>query len=176
MQPTNTTERRKAFINFLLLFLVCILIIVTTVFFSIQVPFKQNEQLRTDMSMVVKEREFSNHFMNETSNISAMLDTINTKAQKPELLDGIISESIRKLNIMVDGDSVYNKPLYKNIVLTLADLSAAKKQLREQTGKDANAGELKKQNDDLSRRLDEAQNTILSLRQEIIVLQQQRGN
>jgi hypothetical protein len=176
MQPINKPERRKTFLNFLLLFAVCIIIIITTVFFSIQVPFKQNDQLRRDMSLVEKDREFSNKFMNEMSGISAMLDTINTKATKPELLDGQVSENIKKLNAMIDTDSIYNKPLYKNMVLSLADLSAAKKQLRELTGKDANIGELQKQKDDLSQQFEAAKNEILNLKQQIFMLQQQRPN
>lgn len=176
MQPVNKKERRSAFINFLLLFLVCVAIIITTVFFSIQVPFKQNDQLRKDMTLVEKERDFSNNFMSEMAGISAMLDTINTKAQKPELLDGVVSENIKKLNVMVDGDSVYNKPMYKNVVLTLADLSAAKKQLRDLAGKDVNAGELQKQKEDVARQLEAAQNEILNLKQQIFMLQQQRSN
>ncbi len=92
------------------------------------------------------------------------------------MLDGIVSENIKKLNVMVDADSVYNKAMYKNVVLTLADLSAAKKQLRELAGKDVNAGELQKQKEDVGRQLEAAQNEILNLKQQIFMLQQQRSN
>ncbi|MBK8520993.1 MAG: hypothetical protein IPL54_08955 [Chitinophagaceae bacterium] len=45
MEPTNKSERRKALLNFMLLFLACTGIIVTTVFTSTKVPFSQNNVL-----------------------------------------------------------------------------------------------------------------------------------
>lgn len=173
MQPINTDERRNTFLRFLLLFLVSVVIITTTVFFSIQVPFKQNDQLRKDMTLVEKEHEFSNKFINEMAGINAMLDTINTKASRPDLLDGAITENIKRLNIMVDADSIYNKALYKNVVITLSDLSAAKKQLRELAGKDANVGELQRQKEELSRQYQTAQTEIMYLKNQL--LQQHRN-
>ena len=42
-----------------LVFLLCITIITTTIFFSIQVPFKQNDRLLREMRSFTKEKEFS---------------------------------------------------------------------------------------------------------------------
>jgi len=160
MQPINKNERRKAFWNFLVLFIISILIITTTVFFSIQVPFKQNEQLLNEKNAAEKEREFSTKFMNGTAAISAMLDTINTKASRPEFLEGEIQRSINDLNAMVDTDSGYNKTFYKNILVTLDDLKRSKKQLRDLIAKDLNVGDCQKTNEELNKTLDDARKTI----------------
>ena len=171
MQPTNQKERRKAFTSFLLLFVICVIIITTTVFFSSQVPFKQNEQLRKDISLVEKDREFSEKFSNEVLDVTGMLDTINTKASKPDLLDALITDNIKKLNVMVESDSIDHKALYKNIVLTLADLSLAKKQLRESSGKSDDASEIQKKLDDKTKELEDMKNENFKLQQQILLLQ-----
>jgi hypothetical protein len=172
MQPLNKSDRKKAFTNFLPLFLLCIIIITTTIFFSLQVPFKQNERLLKEMRSYVKEREFSTDFMTQMSDIAGMLDTINTKALKPDLLDGRITESIKKLNLKIDADSASDKTLYRSVVFVLSDIQTAKKQLREITGKDLNADELRKQIEGLNNTLDAAKIENLNLKQQIFMLQQ----
>lgn len=174
MQPLNKNERRKAFWNFLLLFLVSITLITTTIFFSINVPFKQNDRLLKEMRSYVKEREFSTEFMTQMSEVAGMLDTINTKATKPDLLDGRITESIKKLNFKIDIDSATDKTLYRSVVFVLSDIQTAKKQLREITGKDLNADDLRKQIEGLNSTLDAAKIENLNLKQQIFMLQQSK--
>ena len=171
MQPINKSERKKAFWHFLLLFVICIVIITTTIFFSIQVPFKQNNQLLRDKTISEREQDFSTRFMNQMSGITTMLDTINTKATRPDLVDYQINENIKKLSAMVAADSVYNQGLYVEIVRTLSDLSSAKKELREQLKKDFSATQLQSEKDILSRELEAVKNDNAQLR---ILLQQQR--
>lgn len=174
MQPLNKADRKKTFTNFFLLFLLCIVIITTTIFFSLQVPFKQNDRLLKEMRSYVKEREFSTDFMTQMSEIAGMLDTINTKALKPDLLDGRITESIKKLNLKIDADSASDKTLYRSVVFVLSDIQTAKKQLRDITGKDLNADELRKQIDGLNNTLDAAKIENLNLKQQIFMLQQSK--
>lgn len=174
MEPLNKTTRKKAFTNFLVLFLLCILIITTTIFFSFQAPIKQNEQLLKDSRSYTKDKEFSSAFMSEMSNIAGMLDSINTKATKPELLDGNITESIKKLNAKIDEESTTDKAFYSSMVFLLSDIQSAKKQLRENTGKDMNAGELRQQLESLKSTLDAAKIENLNLKQQVFLLQQQK--
>jgi hypothetical protein len=174
MEPLNKADRKKTFTNFFLLFLLCVAIITTTIFFSLQVPFKQNDRLLKEMRSYVKEREFSTDFMTQMSEIAGMLDTINTKALKPDLLDGRITESIKKLNLKIDADSASDKTLYRSVVFVLSDIQTAKKQLREITGKDLNADELRKQVESLNNTLDAAKIENLNLKQQIFMLQQNK--
>jgi hypothetical protein len=167
MQSINKSERRNAFWKFLMLFLVSIILITTTIFFSINVPFKQNDQLRREMSVVEKEQLFSEKFTNEMLEITAMLDSINTKAANPELLESVITEKINKLNIMVEIDSIRSKKLYRNIVLTLSDLKVAKNQLRQNTGSVQSNSDLQNQKDDLERKLEAKENLIVTLQAQL---------
>ena len=175
MQPINKDDRRKAFINFLLLFILSTGIIIAIVFFSIQVPFKQNDQLSKQVSSFQQERDFSQNFFIQVSATNSMLDSINTKSLRPDLLDGDITESIKKLNTLVNTDSVGNKNIYANVVQLLADLQSSKKQLRERAGKDDNINELKKTIDDLSSRLNQSLYRESNLTQQVINLSQRNN-
>ncbi|MEO6252683.1 MAG: type VI secretion system TssO [Ferruginibacter sp.] len=174
MQPKNKIIRKKTFTNFLLLFLLCIAIITTTIFFSFQAPLKQNNQLIKDMRTYTKDKEFSSAFMSDMSNIAGMLDTINTKATKPDLLDGTITESIKKLNAKIDQESTSDKAFYSSMVFLLSDIQSAKKQLRENTGKDVNADQLKQELESLKSTLDATKIENLNLKQQVFLLQQQK--
>lgn len=174
MQPLNKTIRKKTFSNFLLLFLVCIAIIITTIFFSFQAPLKQNDLLLKESRSYVKDREFSRSFMAEMSNVAGMLDTINTKATKPDLLDGIITEGIKRLNAKIETEAASDKDFYNNMVFLLSDIQSAKKQLRENTGKDQNADALLQQIETLKSSLDAAKIENLNLKQQVFLLQQRQ--
>ena len=112
--------------------------------------------------------------MSEMSNIAGMLDTINTKAGKPELLDGNITEGIKKLNAKIAEESVNDKEFYNSMVFLLSDIQSAKKQLRDNTGKDLNADGLRQELASLRSSLDAAKIENLNLKQQVFLLQQQK--
>lgn len=166
MQPVNKAERTKAFFNFLWLFILSIGIILTMVFFSVQVPTRQNEELLKQKHKAVKERKFADDFFTEMFGIAAMMDTINTSS-KAELLDGDITTRINMLNARAKGDSAYDKGVFQNLVQNLYTLQNTQRQLRELSAKDQNVKDLQKENNDLTAQL-EAQrekynNLILSM-------------
>lgn len=168
MEPINKDQRSKAFLTFFLLFVLFTGIIVALIFFSIQVPFKQNNLLSAQMTDVQKEKEFSQNFFLSMSNINGMLDTINTKSDRPELLDGNITEAIKDLNSKANSDSTGNKNIYANVVQILADLQSTKKQLRANSGNNDNVEELKRTINDLSTKLNQSLYREASLTQQII--------
>jgi Na+/phosphate symporter len=139
MPPTNVQARRKAFVNFLILFIISAGIIITTFFFSIRVPFRQNAQLRQQVNANEKEKDFSKKFTNRMFSITAMLDSFSNKVINPEILSNTITGRINELSAMVESDSVYNKDLYRNIVLSLSNLRDTKKQVRDIIGTGTNA-------------------------------------
>src|SRR5438067_10648036 len=77
MKPINRAERKKAFWNFLLFFLITVAVIVAAVLFSVQVPFKENDRLRKEADVAYNEKVFLQGFeirMQETMNL---LDSVN---------------------------------------------------------------------------------------------------
>ena len=151
MQPKNKSERAKAFINFLLLFILSMAIILITVFFSYDVPVKQANELRRQMHNVERDRAFSADFYIKMSEIVGMLDSINT-SKDAAYLDTQIKEGIQNLQIKVDADSVQDKILYQVVVKNIFDLQKAKEDLRKLTKTDEDVKEQKQMYDDLSKR------------------------
>lgn len=145
MQPKNQAERRKAFLNFLFVFIICIAVIITTVFFSIQVPFKRNDQLEKQMNGVEKEKDFSKRFTTQMIGISRLLDSINlTSPPETDRMDQKIKDGISELDHMTN-DSINNKELYLNVTHNLLDVQNYLKLLREKTSKDVDVDRYKKE-------------------------------
>lgn len=167
MQPVNKKERSKAFWKFFFLFLLCIVLIGATLFMSILVPFKQNDQMRSQISEYQKDRQFADEFTNKMSTIAQKLDSINFNPTKADLMDSEISGRIDDLYSRVERDSLPNKPFYRNVVLLLRDLRLAKQQIRETSGKDASAGEMRMQISQLEKELEDKKSKILDLETKI---------
>ena len=139
MYPKNIPERRKAFINFLIFLLISVAIIVTTVFMSTQMPFKQGRQLQAQVDEADRDRAFSQRFSSQMFVVTSALDSLD-KITTPEAMDPQITGSIAKLTQMIETDSVQNKGLYSQIALMLASLHTAKieKRLAIRTGTSSN--------------------------------------
>jgi hypothetical protein len=166
MEPLNQPERRKAFTNFLIFFIVTVLIIVAAVFFSIQVPFRQNDQLRDQMNVVEKERDFSETFANKMGETINLLDSINKKeVQSPELVDNKIQLNITAMNEMIEKEPITQKTIYRYMVNTFDELRRAKKDLRDVSGKDVNLTNLQKENAELRNNYQQALDRYAQLQQ-----------
>ena len=150
MQPKNKSQRTKAFINFIVLFVVCITIILTTVFFSIQVPVRQANDLSSKMYQVDKERASSNNFFFKLSEIIEMLDSVNN-ANNPELLDVQITQKINDLLTKVNSDSslLNNKLIYTKIAVSMINLQNTKASVRKATKKETDVNVLQANYDKL---------------------------
>jgi hypothetical protein len=152
MEPINTTERRKAFSNFLIFFLITMALVIAAIMFSIQVPFKKNEQLLKQMDAVDKERMFAQKFEINTNDLMRLFDSLNKKDVNVTLVDGKIEEKIKQMSAMIDTDSSFTDPsssttkdLYSNVVSNFLAYHAAKRELRDATNKDQNVSEFKQE-------------------------------
>jgi len=171
MEPTNKNERRKAFWNFFLLFLVCIILVGATVFSSTRVPFRQNEQLRKEIAEVETERNFSGTFFTQMTELGNMLDSITSKEKTvADQMDVDITQNIKNLDASVNNYNGYNKAFYKNVVLILRDLHESKKQLRNLGREDLDKGALQTKNLELLEKVAKQTTDIIDLTRQIDTL------
>ncbi len=174
MEALNQPERRKALTSFLIFFIITVALIVAAVLFSVDVPFKQNVQLREQMSIVEKERDFAEKFVVKMGETINLLDSINkNEIQSPEILDNRIKGNVGVMSEMIENDSISQKTLYKFIVNTFAELRLAKKDLRDVSGKDANLTDLQKENAELRNSYQQALDRYAQL-QQILTMQQRQ--
>jgi len=168
MKPINTAERKKAFSTFLIFYIVTTLVILIAVYFGVQVPFAQNDKLKDQIAKFEKEKQFAENFSNGLADTKKLLDSVNRAGVQPELVDGRISDNLKKLNAMIDNDSASQKKFYQDLVQNFADLQVAKKQLRDASGKDANLSQYLQQIEMLKSDLNQSRAEANALRLQIM--------
>ncbi len=151
MKPLNQAERRKAFFNFLIFFLITTGIILVTAYYSIQVPFKDNQRLRNEKEVIDYENAFGDKFQKKLSSVVLMLDNVNKEEFKDQVQfnDGNIGDAISDMSKMIETDTISNKAFYRSILAGLSSSRLAKKELRELKSRTADASEWKDKYDRL---------------------------
>ena len=137
MKPKNSPERRKAFIRFVIFYIISTALIITAVFFGLQVPFKENKQLQSQLETVYKERDFDRKFFELMSETRKMLDTVNSAGTKTEFVEGRIDRKIQEMDAILNKDSISGKKIYSELVLIFNEAKNDKKLIRLASDKDA---------------------------------------
>lgn len=131
MKPKNSKERRNSFLKFLALFVVTVGFIVTTIFFTFQIPKKENSILKEDIKAVNKERVFQEEFEQGMVDIKSMIDSLDVPGQNISYQNSLISDKLVDLQGKIPTkDSRINYNLYKGIVTSLVDLQESKTKLK----------------------------------------------
>lgn len=139
MRPINEAERKRAFLNFLLLFVVTVAVILIAVFFSVQVPFKENDRLRKEKDLADNEKAALYLFeakMQETMNL---LDSINM-SNNAYRYSNYVEENIRKMSAMI-SDSSDVKSICTKVTDNLKSLQTAYDQIKKSTNSSAELAE-----------------------------------
>lgn len=170
MKPINVTERSSSFLYFLILFITTAALVVVTVFFGMQVPFKQNDKLQQQLAIYQGERNFADNFSAKMTDTKILLDSINRAGTQADLVNGQISANLVDLNAMIDKDTSGTKKIYQDIVHNLLDLQTAKAQLRDAGNKDAAVGQYLQQIEDLRSQLNSKTSEADALRLQLISL------
>lgn len=162
MQPTNSSERRKASLNFIVLFLICTGIIVTTVFYSTRIPLKQNEQLVAYKNTVTKRDELKSDFTDRLITISAMIDSLGNK-NPTEIIQysALIEKEITGLAGILPDNAGDDTKLYSNVMKNLTNYYDAKKTVKKGIEINSMEKEYKTQIDQLEAKSREMYNQLL---------------
>lgn len=171
MQPLNAAERKKAFLSFLLFFVLTTALIVATVVAGFQVPTRQIGRLQQQVAAYDRQKLFTESFAEKMEDTKTLLDSVNRPGVQAALVDGRISDNLKTMNSMVDADTAAVKKLYQDIVHNLADLQDAKKQLRAAAAQDANLSQNLQQIEMLKSDLNQARNEATALRLQLMSLQ-----
>jgi cell shape-determining protein MreC len=115
-------------------------IIITTLLFSFQVPFKENEMLRQKMAQVENEKVVLRSFEIKLHETMDLLDSVNLSGYAYRV-DNLISRNIMDMTQMSSDSSVSVKSMLNIIIDNLKNLQVAKEQIRSEN---ASAAELEK--------------------------------
>jgi len=131
MKPLNSAERTNAFLRFLLLFLITVALIVTVIFFSVEVPRKENEQLRKKMLTFQTEKESSEAFVKDMQGTQVAMKNYMNKDELTVATQVRVQNWIEKLRNRVRQMPNGENSIYELIVENLSELNDAKKKLKD---------------------------------------------
>ncbi|HTN36483.1 MAG TPA: type VI secretion system TssO [Arachidicoccus sp.] len=165
MKPLNASDRKNALWSFILYYAISIALVVTVVFFGMQVPFRQNDLLKTHITQFQKQRQFMETFSSKMIDAQNLLDSVNRPGVASDLIDGQIADVLTKMNSMIVSDTTIPKAIYTGIVGNFSNLKDAKGQLRNAGNNDAIINTLRQQLSDYQNKLAQANLTIATLSQ-----------
>ncbi len=129
MLPINRRERKKAFMSFLLFFVITLGVIVTSIFFSFQVPLKENDKLRKEINANEEDKVFMQGFEIKMQETASFLDSVNQSAN-PYRLENQILNNMKDMTAQADEAPPFVKGICNLIIDNLSNLRMAKEQLR----------------------------------------------
>lgn len=131
MQPLNRIERNNSFLGFLLLFLITIAVIIAVIFNSIEVPFKESEQLRRKITDMQTEKELSDSFNVAMKEAINELATFDGKGNSPaEAINRKVQLRIIKMQHLVENIPDADNSIYSSVIQNISDLNEAKTKLK----------------------------------------------
>lgn len=154
MTPLNHAERKKAFLNFLIFFTITVTIIITVVFFSIQVPFDDNKRLRDQIAEFQEQRETSRTFQLEVTETSNLLKTLDSKDVQHAAVDAQIEARLTTLNNLIRSVPDSQNIKYLSVLIeNLTALKNAKMDLSNLKGNEMDEARLKLEISDLKKQI-----------------------
>jgi len=114
----NRPERNQAFWKFLFFFLLSTALIVGAVYFPVQIPTKNNEMLREQVSRYKAQASAQDKVVKEMKSIKGLFDSLNNPSlsvTSQTFYSSQINKKIIDLNILQDKDSSMYSQLNKNV-------------------------------------------------------------
>lgn len=122
-------ESIYAFLVFTPLFILTVALIIISIFFNYQLPWKQNDQLRKENAAIISEYKYQERLENQMELLRKYLDSIDLPNKKyTYYYQQKAIDIVRNIDKNIPSqDSVRRRLLYKNFVLTAQALIASKK-------------------------------------------------
>ena len=161
MKPLNESERRRAFLNFLLFFAITVIVVAIAVMSSTRVPLKENENLRNQLMMVDQEKKYLLEFEKKMLEATRLLDSFEM-ARNEYLANEEIKKNFSGMTAIMN-DSMSVNSICSRIFENLNSLHIAKQQLRAVSNSKAELEEKNREIEKLQSKVDELNNTVIRL-------------
>ena len=134
MEVLNKRQRNNAYLFFVLFFLITVAILITAVFFNAYFPFKENSLLKAENARMKKEMEIQNKFSFQLEKVKAAVDSIGMPKQNDFFNEKLALSTLADMYKQLPKDTLKNKNMYNNTIMTYKDLIDAKKQVKQHSG------------------------------------------
>ena len=112
----NQKERNQAFLKFLFFFLLSTTLVVATVYFDVNIPTKDNEILREQVSRYKNQEMAQEKFAKSMDDTKQMIDSLSKPGANAVYLNQDIAGRIRQLADLQYKDSSMFSRLNKNVI------------------------------------------------------------
>ncbi|MCS3870657.1 hypothetical protein J3D55_003573 [Chryseobacterium ginsenosidimutans] len=134
MEVLNKNQRRSAYWFFVLFFLLTVSVLVTAVFFNAYFPFKENSLLKNENAKMRKEMETQDKFSFQLEKVKLAVDSIGAPKQNDFFNEKLALSILADMYKQLPKDTLKNKNMYNNTIMTYKDLIDAKKQIKQLSG------------------------------------------
>lgn len=166
MEVLNKKERTSSFLLFLLMFAITIGILFTAFFFSYKLPWKENEVLRAENQKIRYEFLYQKRFMTSLEDIDKKIDSLDNAREGYFFLEQSINADLIDLKSDIPKDSLGDRGMYENLILTYKKLVDAKRDLKQVESARLDIEDLKEQIAEYEKEISKL-NTALSLSQRL---------
>ncbi|MDR3025132.1 type VI secretion system TssO [Chryseobacterium sp.] len=134
MEVLNKKQRRSAYWFFVLFFLLTVSVLITAVFFNAYFPFKENSLLKAENTRMKKEMETQNKFSFQLEKVKHAVDSIGVRGQNDFFNEKLALSILADMYKQLPKDTLKNKNMYNNTIMSYKDLIDAKKQVKQLSG------------------------------------------
>lgn len=133
MDVINTRERVISFSIFFLLFLFSIGLIITIVFSNVNIPIRENVELKKENDILKGEYEYQNKFTADIEIIKNYSDSLNSSKTDEDYYRQLALQKIAEVELTIPkkDTSTYRTLLYGNILLTNRELLESRMSLKK---------------------------------------------
>jgi hypothetical protein len=157
-QILNSKDRNEAFLKFLLLFVITVVLVVVAVYFDYRLPVSENKVLLDEVNVQRQQDVDQAKFAAKMAEVMVLLDSMDKPGANPAQLEQQLGGMLSDLNVLqLKENTAYGK-IDKAVVDRLSELETRKKQMAS----------LK----DKADRTDAAENKVGQLNEQINMLQQ----
>ena len=133
MEVLNKKERQKAFIAFLIAFILVFVVMLIAASFNFYMPFAENKMLKQENEMMKKEYDYQTNFAVKIDSVRMVVDSINSPKVDNDFQQRLANVMVANIYQKIPKDTTENKRLYNNIILAYKNIIDYKKQIRSLT-------------------------------------------
>jgi hypothetical protein len=131
MEVLNKKDRWIAFLIFISLFIISVVIINISIFFNYQLPWKENYELRKESAAIINEFRYQEKLENQMEQLKKYIDSIDMPNHDTYYYQQKAIDMVIKMEQNIPGkDSVRRGMLYKNFLLISRSLIDSKKTIK----------------------------------------------
>jgi len=133
MEVLNKNERKKAFIAFLVAFIITFSVMLIAVSFNLYMPLAENKILKAENEMMKREYDYQTNFSIKIDSVRMIIDSINSPKVDNDFQQRLANVMVANIYQKIPKDTTDNKKLYNNIILAYKNIIDYKKQIRSLT-------------------------------------------